>query len=147
MTKRLPAWSLMAGHKEAISVKRRTLDGIDERAAGHRGDSGPETSSADAQARESMSVEGVINVESFDSQEVLLETDQGMMIVRGDDLHIKELNLEGGNLWSTASCGASSTQATAHAKGGRRRGCSARFSNKRSSAPRDAHITGPFISW
>ena len=27
-----------------------------------------------------------------------METDQGMMIVRGDGLHIKELNLEGGNL-------------------------------------------------
>jgi len=48
--------------------------------------------------REEMSVEGVLNVESFDDQEILLETDQGMMHVRGDDLHIKELNLEGGTL-------------------------------------------------
>jgi len=48
--------------------------------------------------RESLSVEGVINVESFDDQEVLLETDQGMMTIRGDELHIKELNLDGGNL-------------------------------------------------
>lgn len=48
--------------------------------------------------RESMGVEGVMNVESFDNQEVVLETDQGIMIIRGDDLHIKELNLEGGNL-------------------------------------------------
>ena len=51
--------------------------------------------------REQMSVEGVINVESFDDQEVLVETDQGMMHVRGDDLHIKELNLEGGTLLVT----------------------------------------------
>lgn len=48
--------------------------------------------------RESLVVEGVLNVESFDDQEVVLETDQGMMLLRGEDLHIKELNLEGGNL-------------------------------------------------
>lgn len=48
--------------------------------------------------REALSVEGVINVESFDDQEVHLETDLGMMTVRGDDLHIKELNLDGGGL-------------------------------------------------
>lgn len=48
--------------------------------------------------RESMEVEGVLNVESFDDQEVHLETDQGMMTIRGADLHIKELNLDGGNL-------------------------------------------------
>ena len=48
--------------------------------------------------RERLSIEGVLNVESFDDQEVLLETDQGMMIIRGTELHIKELNLDGGNL-------------------------------------------------
>lgn len=48
--------------------------------------------------RESLNVEGVVNVESFDDQAVLLETDQGMMTIRGDDLHIKELNLDGGSL-------------------------------------------------
>lgn len=48
--------------------------------------------------RESLSVEGVVNVESFDNEEVLLETEQGMMTIRGDGLHIKELNLDGGNL-------------------------------------------------
>jgi len=48
--------------------------------------------------REQMSVEGVLNVESFDDKEILIETDQGLMNVKGDDLHIKELNLEGGTL-------------------------------------------------
>ncbi len=48
--------------------------------------------------RESLSVDGVVNVESFDDQTVLLETDQGMMTIRGDELHIKELNLDGGSL-------------------------------------------------
>jgi len=46
--------------------------------------------------REALQVEGVINVESFDNQEVVVETDAGMLFVRGEDLHIKELNLETG---------------------------------------------------
>lgn len=45
-------------------------------------------------SREHLSLEGVVNVDSFDRQEVYLETVQGGMIIRGDDLHIKELNLE-----------------------------------------------------
>lgn len=48
--------------------------------------------------RETLAIEGVVNVESFDRKEILLETEQGVMLVRGDDLHIKELNLEGTGL-------------------------------------------------
>lgn len=48
--------------------------------------------------REHLTIEGVVNVESFDRKEVLLETEQGVMLVRGEDLHIKELNLEGSGL-------------------------------------------------
>jgi len=48
--------------------------------------------------RESMVVDGVSNVESFDDEEVVLETSSGMMFVRGRDLHIKQLNLADGNL-------------------------------------------------
>jgi sporulation protein YabP len=79
-------------------VKRRALDGIDERPPGAEGTTVRKRHQLTLKHRESMSVEGVINVESFDNQQVLLETDQGMMIVRGDGLHIKELNLEGGSL-------------------------------------------------
>lgn len=49
-------------------------------------------------SREHLSLEGVLHVESFDRQEVLLDTVQGGMIIRGDDLHIKELNLEESSL-------------------------------------------------
>jgi sporulation protein YabP len=49
-------------------------------------------------ARESLAMEGVVGVESFDENEVLLETDGGAMIVRGEGLQIKELNLETGTL-------------------------------------------------
>ena len=33
--------------------------------------------------RESLSVDGVLNVESFDEHEILLETEEGMLVVRG----------------------------------------------------------------
>lgn len=49
-------------------------------------------------ARENLAMDGVLRVESFDENEVLLETDAGAMIVRGEGLHIKELNLEAGTL-------------------------------------------------
>lgn len=49
-------------------------------------------------ARENLAVDGVVRVESFDDQEVVVETDQGMMLIRGENLHIKELNLEAGTL-------------------------------------------------
>lgn len=48
--------------------------------------------------RETMDVSGVIHVDSFDDEEVVLETEMGMLAVRGEDLHIKQLNLEKGEL-------------------------------------------------
>jgi sporulation protein YabP len=48
--------------------------------------------------RESMAVDGVTNVESFDDQEVVLNTSAGILIVKGRDLHIKQLNLDDGNV-------------------------------------------------
>lgn len=49
-------------------------------------------------SREQATVEGVIHVDSFDDQEVILETDLGMMGIRGEDLHIKQLSLDEGYL-------------------------------------------------
>lgn len=49
-------------------------------------------------AREDLAIDGVVRVESFDDQEVVVETDLGIMLVKGDQLHIKELNLETGIL-------------------------------------------------
>jgi len=48
--------------------------------------------------RERLSIDGVLNVESFDDREIALETDLGGLIIQGEDLHIKELNLEKANL-------------------------------------------------
>ncbi|NLL08989.1 MAG: sporulation protein YabP [Firmicutes bacterium] len=48
--------------------------------------------------RERLTLDGVIHVDSFDDQEIVLETELGGLVVQGEDLHIKELNLETGNL-------------------------------------------------
>lgn len=46
--------------------------------------------------RKALEISGVLNVESFDSEEFLLETDCGFLTVKGENLHIKNLNLEQG---------------------------------------------------
>lgn len=48
--------------------------------------------------REDLMLDGVLNVESFDENEVVVETVAGGLIVRGDDLHITQLNLDGGSM-------------------------------------------------
>lgn len=48
--------------------------------------------------REKIDVTGVLNVDSFDDQEIILDTEQGLLAMRGEDLHIKHLNLEQGEL-------------------------------------------------
>ena len=48
--------------------------------------------------REDLLVEGVINVEKFDDLEIVLETDTGILAIRGEELHIEQLSLEQGHL-------------------------------------------------
>ena len=48
--------------------------------------------------RKNISVSGVVDVLSFDVNEVLLETDQGMLMVKGTDLHVSRLTLEKGEV-------------------------------------------------
>ena len=48
--------------------------------------------------RGKVEVSGVLNVDSFDDQEIILETEQGLLAMRGEELHIKHLNLEQGEL-------------------------------------------------
>lgn len=48
--------------------------------------------------REQVVLEGVIHVDSFDDREIILETELGMMAIRGEDLHIKQLSLDDGHL-------------------------------------------------
>lgn len=46
--------------------------------------------------RKLLEVSGVLNVESFDSEEFLLETDCGFLMIKGQNLHIKNLSLDQG---------------------------------------------------
>ena len=41
---------------------------------------------------------GIINVIAFDEAEVILETDMGVLSIKGDELHIKRLDLEKGEV-------------------------------------------------
>ena len=43
-------------------------------------------------------VSGVCDVLSFDLSEILLETDQGMLMIKGGDLHVNRLTLEKGEV-------------------------------------------------
>lgn len=49
-------------------------------------------------AREEMTVDGVVGVGSFDEHEIVMEIEQGLLIVKGEGLNIKQLNLDKGNL-------------------------------------------------
>ncbi len=48
--------------------------------------------------REALSLTGVVHVDTFDDQEIVLDTELGSLTVRGESLHIKRLNLEDGKL-------------------------------------------------
>lgn len=44
--------------------------------------------------RERLAVEGVLNVDSFDPREIVLQIEGGVLTVRGEGLQIRELNVE-----------------------------------------------------
>ncbi|MCL2854390.1 MAG: sporulation protein YabP [Defluviitaleaceae bacterium] len=48
--------------------------------------------------RENTVITGVLDVISFDEGQVVCETDLGVMILRGDNLHVAALNLDSGTL-------------------------------------------------
>lgn len=48
--------------------------------------------------REEMTIDGISNLGSYDEQQVVLETDQGMLVLKGEDLNVKQLNLEKGTI-------------------------------------------------
>lgn len=48
--------------------------------------------------RERLTVSGVVEVESFDENVIVMTTAQGVLIVRGEGLHIEKLSLDGGDL-------------------------------------------------
>lgn len=42
------------------------------------------------------SITGVVDVMSFDTKEIILVTELGMLMIKGDDLHIRKLSVEKG---------------------------------------------------
>ncbi|WP_418791342.1 sporulation protein YabP [Phosphitispora sp. TUW77] len=54
--------------------------------------------------RETVLIEGVENVESFDEEEILLETKMGLLILKGQGMHVVQLNLENGVLLVNGYC-------------------------------------------
>ncbi|WP_422449012.1 sporulation protein YabP [Thermoanaerobacterium sp. DL9XJH110] len=48
------------------------------------------------QNREILDITGVINVEKFTDDDIILETQQGMLNIKGEKMHMKQLNLDGG---------------------------------------------------
>lgn len=48
--------------------------------------------------RKSGAFSGVVDVLSFDVAEILLETELGMLLIKGHDLHVNRLSLEKGEV-------------------------------------------------
>ena len=49
-------------------------------------------------SREMVNITGVKDVLSFDAGEVLLDTEQGILMIRGQELHVSRLTLEKGEV-------------------------------------------------
>lgn len=48
--------------------------------------------------RAKLSVSGVREVESFDEESVVLHTPHGVLVIRGTQLHLQTLSIDGGNV-------------------------------------------------
>lgn len=48
--------------------------------------------------RSHLTVTGVEDVDRFDENEIVMTTDQGVLVVTGENLHIDKLSLDGGEL-------------------------------------------------
>ncbi len=54
--------------------------------------------------REHVVIEGVEHVASFDEEEIVLETKMGLLLLKGENMHIVQLNLEDGHLIVEGLC-------------------------------------------
>ncbi len=68
--------------------------------------------------RERLTVSGVEEVESFDENSIVMTTGQGVLIVRGEGLHIGKLSLDGGDLLVDGMVDAISYEDIRQRKGG-----------------------------
>jgi len=70
------------------------------------------------EGRGRLCVTGVDEVESFDENTIVLETERGLMIVRGEQLHIEQLSLDGGELRVDGNVDSISYEETGGPRGG-----------------------------
>ena len=59
---------------------------------------GPSRHTINLIRRENLTANGVLDVISFDEESIIAETELGMMIIKGINLHVNRLNLENGEL-------------------------------------------------
>lgn len=74
------------------SLKGDMKSQIQRRARGDR------THNFSLEDRHKMILSGILNVESFNELEIVLETELGMLTIKGAQLHMSKLNLETGDL-------------------------------------------------
>lgn len=48
--------------------------------------------------RNSVQMTGVLDVISFDTSEIVMDTEEGLLMIRGEDLHVNHLTLEKGEV-------------------------------------------------
>ena len=68
--------------------------------------------------REQLSVSGVEEVESFDENTIVMLTSRGTLVVRGEELHIEKLSLDGGDLRVEGSIDSLTYEAGGRERGG-----------------------------
>lgn len=70
------------------------------------------------EGRNHLAVTGVTDVMSFDEQAAVLDTSRGTLIIRGDALHVEQLNLEAGEVRLTGQVDSLTYQESAATQGG-----------------------------
>ena len=68
--------------------------------------------------RNTLSVSGVEEVESFDENVIVMTTSLGTLVVRGEGLHIEALSLEGGDLTVEGEVESLTSEETQRREGG-----------------------------
>jgi len=72
-------------------IVREVVDSLEERQV-------PKAHKLVINNRKTSMVTGVLDVLAFDLNEILLETEQGMLMLKGKDLHVNRLSLEKGEV-------------------------------------------------
>ena len=68
--------------------------------------------------RDRLSISGVVEVESFDENTIVMETAKGTLVVRGEGMHIEKLSLDGGGVSVEGSIDSLSYESDGESGGG-----------------------------